>query len=135
MTNFGLSQWIRIAEKINAQEFDHPFMLNPDGTVTDAPSNIYAPEATDGFYSHDHPQDVTIWTSDWKCATYGMSGQHGYRGGVMHPSEYIGGAIARRLLSDEPTIYVITEVRDENGTFPDGDPIGWTILRYTSRTA
>lgn len=127
-THFSLADLVTIGDRINGQEFDHPFILNPDGTVEDAPDSIYAPDAVNGPYSPDSPHDVIV-ESGWECAVYGMSGQDSYKGGVMHPSEYIGAGLARLLLSDEPVILAVVEVRDDDGAFPDGDPIGWTVLR------
>src|ERR1044072_5916294 len=133
-TAFSLDELVRIGAEVNAQEFDHPFILNPDGTITDAPSGVYAPEAYNGVYAPDAPHDVYIPESDsWECAAYRMSGQHDYRGGVMHQSEYIGAGIARLLLSDEPQTYCVVEVRDDDGQFPGGDPICWPIVRYKTK--
>ena len=46
----------------------------------------------------------------------------------MHPSEYLAGSLARDII-DNPGIYVLVEVQDEDGGYPEGDPIGWAILK------
>lgn len=124
-THFGLAELITIGQQINAQEFDHPFILNPDGTVEDAPG-VYAPEVYVDHSNRD--RDVATWDG-WECASYRMSGQDSYRGGIMHPSEFIGAGIARLLLDDEPQTYAVVVVEDEYDDEDSSEAIGWTIVR------
>lgn len=74
-------------------EFDHVIRVHADGTVTDAAE--YAPELYDGRLSGD---------SRWSLMT-GYTGQYGYRGPIMHPSEFICGSMADDILST-PGLYV-----------------------------
>lgn len=114
----------RIGEVIQSQEFDHPFILTPNGEVRDAPSSVVTPDVT-----NDPTGDVEV-SQGWTALT-GMTGQYAYNGAIMHPSEFIGGGIAERMVDEVRTfgsdgIFAIVEVRDD-GTWPDGDPIGWAI--------
>ena len=101
-----------------AVEFDSPFRVNSDGTITTPLPGVYGPEGTDVDGQSDDP----TWSP-----VNGWSGQYRYAGPVMHPSEYLGGRMARWVL-DTPGVYVLTEARDEDGEFPDGDPVGWVLL-------
>ena len=130
-------------DKANDVDFDLPFTIHPDGRITSHPS-LYAPDVslmgedsreaerakaqTGGWRSNAYV-DVDVDDSAWTPLT-GHSGQDRYRGAVMHPSEYIGGGLEDHLLA-HPGTYVVVEVRDEDGCFPEGDPIGWALLRYT----
>lgn len=105
----------RVYGKPNDVEFDHVFRITNGGMVTDAPSGIYAPSSTDGELDSD----------DWEYWSDGYSGQYGYRGPIMHPSEFIGGRIERDLVAS-PGIYAV--VADESsGTdaedIPDDFPV------------
>jgi hypothetical protein len=89
-----------------------------------------------------HLRDGSLWTPDVYCvpdgdvevesdrweALTGFTGQYAYHGAILHPSEYLGGGLARHII-DNPGIYMVTEVRDEDLQYPDGDPIGWCVLR------
>lgn len=113
----------------DAVEWDRPF------TITAGAPNYPAPNYTDdhpGLFApdvlHDPDGDVTVEGDGWEALT-GHSGQDRYNGPIMHISETLSGGLADRIVREGGT-YVITEVRDEDGTFPDGDPIGWAVLRY-----
>lgn len=128
-------------DNLNAvMEFDHVIEVHADGTVSDAPAGIYAPE---GVYDY---LDDNAGSSDaldalgdgWELFTRGYSGQYGYNGPVMHESEYIGGRLARDILS-EPGYYValtVTGIHADNctcdkdefhGDESDSDMYGWTV--------
>jgi hypothetical protein len=129
-THFGLDQLVTIGQRINAQDFGHPFILNPDGTVTDAPQGIYAPETVELAEFGESELHIE---GPWESVTHRMSGQHAYTGPIMHPSEFVGAGMARLLLSDEPQALALAEVTDPDDV--DGDPVGWTIVRYTGTGA
>lgn len=85
-------------------ELDHIIQVMPDGSVHPAPSTIWSPEL------HDEELDLPFKDGEkvpWELLT-GYSGQHGYRGPVMHNSECVRGSIADRVLS-EPGYYVAIE--------------------------
>lgn len=115
-----------LAEQINAIEFDHPFTLHPDGTITD-PTGVHAPSAY-----HNDETDVEISDVGWRALT-GMTGQDRYHGAVMHPSEFIGRGIAEYLLelaADEPQTFVVTAVECwPSEDDPEPEPAGWAILQ------
>lgn len=93
----------------NFMEFDHVIRVHPDGTVSE-PEGIYAPELHEGELSGNG------WT-----LLNGYSGQQGYRGPIMHASEFIGGGMADDILS-APGLYVSLV----DGT-DDGEPEGWAV--------
>lgn len=77
----------------DVMSFEHVIRVHRDGAVTAMPAT-YAPELLDGDL--DSPE--------WQLLD-GYSGQDGYPGPEMHPSEYIGGRMADHILST-PGIYV-----------------------------
>lgn len=134
-------------DDMGSPEFNHVYQLHlgndPDGStagyVTDQHADGrpwgYAPDVTNSELN-----DIEIATTDsdlpkWQALT-GNSGQHGYTGAVMHPSEQWSQCHIDDLLdaADQPDsvilYFAIVEVRDEDGDFPDGDPIGWAVV-YT----
>lgn len=91
--------------------------------------------AADGLYAHDpfapdvaiDPRGDVAVTDGWHVIT-GKTGQHGYSGAIMHPSEFADDAMILRWAQDAgATHFAIVEVRDEDGNYPDGDPIGWAV--------
>lgn len=117
-----------VAKAIDAVDFDRVFVM--DGSTLGfrhvSPDNVLAPEVVCDD-EHDILIDgVPLARSEWSAIT-GMTGQHGYAGAVMHPSEYIGRAIASHmsyLSEDEPMTFVVCEVRDDDGC----TPVGWCVL-------
>lgn len=109
-------------------EFDHVIEVRPDGSVIDAPRDIYAPEL---IMSTD--EDGQILAADeadyrdqatrqgWDLMT-GYTAQYGYNGPVMHPSEYIGGAMERDIMA-QPGYYVALTV----DILADEEPAGWAV--------
>ena len=83
------------ADDLNAvMEFDHVIYSHGDGTVSDV-SGVYAPEVHGGD---------TFTHGTWELLR-GRTGQYGYDGPCMHPSEYVGGGLARDILNT-PGLYV-----------------------------
>lgn len=111
--------WPVTADTLNgAVEFDCPFTVTAPGMI--APADVYAPAVWD-----DGAGGEIIESAAWRFYSHGYTGQYGYRGPVMHPSEYLGGRLARDILKD-PGTYVVTAVNDPE----DLDAlIGWTVLR------
>lgn len=107
-----------LAEEINALEFDTVFTVR-DGEVIVLP-NEYAPSVY-----HDETSDVLIDGDEWDCLT-GLTGQYGYHGAVMHPSEFIGNGVAdviEEYAVDDGAMFAIVVVYDMD----DDEPIGWAI--------
>lgn len=107
-------------QDLNSQmEFDHVVEVHTDGSVTDAPRGVYAPES---------PLDPDIHVTqlgDWRLMN-GYSGQDRYAGPWMHASESIGGQMERDILA-EPGYYVA--ILDQ-WTDDDSDEItsdGWAV--------
>lgn len=128
------------ANSLNSMvEFDSPFEVHEDGTVTTYLPSVYGPEVSEDL--DDDGQSVgkpTISGAGWDFVD-GYSGQSGYSGPVMHNSEYLGGGMARDVLA-EPGIYCVTtvEANDPNWDYSveNPEPTGWALLRKSgSRTA
>lgn len=103
-----------------AMEFDHVVTVTADGHVVDGPRNIYAPDLIDGELSGD----------GWEFFSTGYTRQDGYRGPIMHNSEFIGGQLADDIL-DTPGTYAAVVA----AYTPDDDDDemiweGWAIVRY-----
>ena len=117
-------------------EFDHPVRVEADHTVTESVPGVYAPES---YIDVDADGQVTAgaetgWLESLRHQGWepmdGYSGQYGYAGPVMHPSEFIGGRLADDIVA-EPGVYVVVSVEclgpDEDSD-PE-EPAGWAVLR------
>jgi hypothetical protein len=56
----------------------------------------------------------------------GFSGQYGYSGPIMHPSEFIGGGMERHI-RETPGLYVAVVVTDLDVDDGDDDAVGWAV--------
>lgn len=120
------------ADTLNgAVSFDRPFTITagtpnyPAPNYTDDLPGVYAPDV----YTNEDGTELTAEPDHWEAVT-GHSGQDRYSGPIMHPSETLSAGMADRVLREGGT-YVVVEVRDEDGTYPDDTPIGWALMRYT----
>jgi hypothetical protein len=104
-----------------AMEFDHVIEVHADGSISDAPSDLYAPDMYDDSVSQP-------WT-----LMGGYSGQQSYAGPTMHASEYIGGRLADDILAT-PGYYVaiISCINSDDDDEGDEDIAGWAIARLPS---
>lgn len=90
----------RVTTLSEIMDFDHVIMVTAHGTVTDdTPNAPHAPELSD-----DADGIESTGYASWELMT-GYTGQYGYHGPMMHSSEYIGGRMARDILST-PGYYV-----------------------------
>jgi len=119
-------------------EFYHVIQVNPDGTVNEHPEpHVYAPEllmsvADDecGSILDEHETDYIAQAErqGWSLER-GWTGQYGYRGVVMHASEYIGGSLAEHILNTPGLWVAITVETDDDNE----DAAGWALAyRETS---
>ena len=130
---YALRDFDQLAELMNGQDFDHVWTVTLDRRVIDV-EDIYAPDV-----SNDPVSDVDIMgEGEWHALT-GMTGQYGYSGAVMHNSESFGRGMAMAIAhmcdeayeQDRKLAWTVVEVRNEDGTYPEGDPIGWAVVwRY-----
>lgn len=100
-------------------EFDHVVQVHPDGTVTDGPEGVYAPELhaiSDDDGSHTSETDPELFRqagyAGWQLQS-GHTGQHGYSGPCMHASEYIGGGLERYIM-EHPGLWVAVVVQEDD---------------------
>jgi hypothetical protein len=100
--------------ELNAiMEFDHVIEVHGDQTITE-PRDVYAPD----LWGEELPPSAI--DDGWRLES-GWTGQHGYRGPAMHPSEYIGGRLADHILAT-PGYWVALVCADE-----DGEAYGWAV--------
>ncbi len=94
-SSLGTHEEIAEAKPLNEiAEFDSPFRVHADGTITDVHYE-YAPSL----------QDDRLDSDRWELLN-GYSGQDRYSGPIMHNSEYIGGQLERDIL-ETPGVYVV----------------------------
>lgn len=110
-------------------DFDHPVLVGPGGTITDKLPGVYAPELhmetdDDGQILDEHEQDYVEQArrQGWELLT-GWTGQYSYHGPVMHPSEFVGGALADHI-RETPGIYVVVTVETDDDS---EDAAGWAV--------
>jgi hypothetical protein len=112
-------------------EFNRVVRVSSEGEMTHE-NGVYGPDEvwveldSDGQMVSLDPSDINIEGSGWSLLN-GFSGQHGYPGPIMHPSEGLGGGLERHIRS-HPGVYVVVEVL---GMPPGGDggwdPVGWAV--------
>lgn len=122
------------ADNLNAvMEFDRVIRVLKDGTVDTRPDNApYAPEHVYVIVDNNGQQvalggdEVQGVDEPWELMR-GYTGQYGYNGPVMHPSEFIGGRMAQDILTG-PGYYVAVSVEceTEDGITLDS-PAGWAV--------
>jgi len=91
-------------------EIDYPVRVSEDGSLSYAP--VYPPDlfinaTKEGDILPEHDTEMMAYaeTQGWHLLT-GYSGQYSYSGPVMHPCEYIGGALEEYIMST-PGVYVV----------------------------
>jgi hypothetical protein len=101
-------------------EFDHVVEVRENGTVSDGPPGVYAPDLWDGELQGDG------WTL--------MSGYTGQQDGgdIMHESEFIGGGLERDILTN-PGLYVAlvayyTPEDEDNENNVGGWAVAWRAM-------
>lgn len=109
-----------------AVEFDCPFIIGEDGSMADAPRNVYAPDL---YGCSGGTETVEGWT-----LLSGYTWQYGYSGPIMHNSEHIGGCLADDILST-PGTYVAMACYwpdDEESNDDECYAEGWAIARLNT---
>ena len=114
-------------DRLNAvMEFDRVIRVDPDGTVSYASAEgAYAPELcainVDGSHTSDTDPDLCRQAGGWTLLS-GWTGQYGYSGVCMHPSEFIGGGLAEHILAT-PGYWVAVVIYEDD----DSDPEHWAV--------
>lgn len=122
------------AQLNDLMDFEHVVEVHPDGSVTDGPSGLYAPEVSvdldaDGQMISLNPNDIHI-DGGWSLLN-GYSGQDRYPGPIMDDAEFIGGGMERDIRST-PGIYVavvVSGIRPDGSSSLDDDIVGWAVAR------
>jgi hypothetical protein len=105
------------------KEVDHVIVVDFDGSVTDAPDGIYAPTlAEEHVWGDPHGPR-------WQLMG-GYTGQYGYRGPIMHPSEFIGGRLARDIMAQPGYYAAVTSHSCTDGCESEclSEPDGWAVV-------
>lgn len=103
-----------MGQSLNEQmQIGHLVRVHGDGTVTDAPREVYGPEGARVYGEGEEPR---LEREGWNLMR-GYSGQHGYTGPVMHSSELVSGGLEEDI-KDHPGLYVALPVEyDRVGQF------------------
>lgn len=111
--------------KIDSQvEMDSAFGIDRDGNVVKV--DAWAPEV---YLS----QDGLEVPGDWE-AVNGYSGQYGYSGPVMHPSEVMDGSKMEEYVRENPGTYALVvpanvDAYDSDDPDAEVDVDGWVLLK------
>lgn len=84
-------------------------VVRSDGTGELAGATILEDQSQPYFEEDPDGDDHSLETG-WELLT-GFTGQYSYNGPAMHPSEYIGGGLARHIL-DTPGLYTVLYGQD-----------------------
>lgn len=113
------------ADNLNSfMEFDCVIRVDEDGNVTEAPG-VYAPELNDGEVWGGEPWDIGKGDS-WTLLD-GYSGQCGYSGPIMHPSEFIGGRMAEDILATAGEYVALVSYYTPEDEDDDDNVDGWAV--------
>lgn len=125
ITTAPLAQFEAAQQHIAGLDFGTAFHLSAEGAVTElqAPAPVTVTEQDGAFIDSETYADLA---PDWSPVT-GYSGQYGYAGPVMHPSEFAGTGMVRDM-AQTPGIYVLAVVEDSED--PEADFEGWILLRH-----
>lgn len=105
----------KLARPLNdIMEFDHVIEVHADGSVTDGPPGVYAPDL--------YESELSCGPDDGWSLMDGYSGQQGYSGPCMHQSEFIGGGMERDILA-KPGLYVALVGYPDD----DSEPTEWAV--------
>ena len=116
-------------------EFDHIIRVNEDGTIDE---NLDMSVSDQGSYFDlavdQDGNDIFEMSAGWELLK-GFTGQYGYNGPVMHPSEFIGGGLERHI-RENPGYYValvVNALEDHCDYCADcesqisDEPAGWAV--------
>ena len=123
--NFEITErvdWQEVSDQVNRIEFS-AWTIGVDGSVTKKNYTGY----TD-YLDSSEVDEPGITFNGWEPIR-DITGQHGYNGAVMHPSEYIGTVLCRRMAEDGGLFRVeyVTELDDE--TEDEINLVGWCLLK------
>jgi hypothetical protein len=99
-------------------DFGHVVTVHKDGTFSDGPVFLHAPEL---WVDDDGTEVFMPGTQDWTLLS-GYTRQEGYRGPVNHASEFIGGGLEQDILATPGHYVAIIAYTDVQGEYA-----GWAI--------
>ena len=124
-------------------EFESAFRILSGSRIEDSLSEVFAPEVylyvdKNGFAVSEEEIDMRPWyeATEWEVVN-GYSGQYGCAGPTMHASEYLGGSMAKDVLEDVGSIYMVVSVEclpnfeasEEEDMLIRDNPAGWMLLK------
>ena len=110
----------------------HVIRVRGDGTIGQDVPGVHAPELVMGtagdkarsvLTEHEEAYAADARAQGWEILT-GWSAQDRYRGLCMHPSEFVGGALARHI-TETPGLWVVIDITCDDGE--DTGDEGWAI--------
>lgn len=112
---------------MNGIEFDVAYSAVTGERV----SGVYVPHA-----EHDDDYDVLLDAdpnqTTWRAIT-GKTGQYGYSGAVMHPSETASDELVREWVREAGgDVFVIVAVEDPERGYDGVPPVGWAVIYQDS---
>ena len=105
-----------------------PFTVDANGTthtVDDLPWHEGLEYSEDG-----RTLSNTAGERCWTDVT-GLSGQHGYDGPIMHPSEFLSADTVEALAPGVYQCVLVDYIGDDADPDDDDMTIGWALMRYT----
>lgn len=107
---------------------DHVIQVLEGGCIIEPIQCVHAPEVCvstdeDGQIRGSDEREMieSVDSQGWSLLT-GFTGQYGYSGPIMHPSEFIGGGLAEHIMST-PGFYCAVTVECEDSE----EPAGWAV--------
>ena len=111
----------------DVMDFDTVIYSHGDGETVTVRHDMYAPELHVD-YDADGKDVIDLSTAGepWELLR-NRSNQYAYHGPIMHPSEFIGGRLARDILSERGYYAVLVAY-----PYDDSEPDGWAIAYMPS---
>ena len=117
--------WKSVADHVSKLEYSS-WTINVDGTVTEHEG--YDLEYLD-YLDADMVDTPNALIEGWEPIR-GITGQYGYNGAVMHPSEYIGAGLCKSMAEDGGMFYA----EYVQSTNDDDNLVGWCLLKRVAQT-
>ena len=120
--------WQAAADQVNKLEYGS-WSISVDGTVTEHEGYDLNYLGYLGYLVADEVDEPGITFNGWEPVR-GITGQHGYNGAIMHPSECIDIGLCRGMAEDGGLFRVeyVTEL-DDDETEDETGLVGWCLLK------
>ena len=116
--------WEAVADHVNKLEYSS-WTISVDGAVNEHKGRYS--EYLD-YLDADMIDAPNPLIEGWEPIR-GITGQCGYNGAVMHPSEYIGAGLCKSMAEDGGTFYAELVQSNNDDDDDDGNLVGWCLLK------